>query len=73
MFATLRWPEPSSKLEDPDVILIAPDGTWEYTSYNWPEKHVILPAKIGQTYRIVVLAYRPAPQAFTLLVELQTS
>jgi hypothetical protein len=60
------WAGPSRGLYDPDIFLVAPDGGWTYASDAWPEKHVQLPVKSGNIYRVVVLSYGPALQAFVL-------
>jgi hypothetical protein len=71
LVVTMRWAGPSRGLYDPDVFLVAPDGGWTYGSDAWPEKHVSLPIKSGQTYRIVVLSYGPLLQIFTLILDVQ--
>jgi hypothetical protein len=71
LLTTMRWAGPSRALYDPDVFLVAPDGGWTYASDAWPEKHVRLPVKSGNTYRIVVLSYGPALQAFALNLKVQ--
>jgi len=55
---------------DPELFLISPDGTWEYSGGSWPERYVSLHVSTGQTFRIVVIGYQP-PQAFEVLVEVQ--
>jgi hypothetical protein len=55
---------------DPELFLISPDGAWVYSDDPWPERHVSLHGRTGQTYRIVVIGYQP-PQAFEVLVEVQ--
>ena len=72
LLATLTWTGPSRGLYDPDVFLVAADGAWVYTTDEWPEKHVSLPVKSGQIYRIVVLCYGEPSQTFTLIADLQT-
>jgi len=70
LLVAMRWVGPSRGLYDPDVFLAAPDGRWEYASDAWPEKHVTLMVKAGQTIRIVVLSYG-SPLQFSLVLRTQ--
>jgi hypothetical protein len=55
---------------DPELFVISPDGTWEYSGGWWPERYVSLHVSTGQTVRILVIGYQP-PQPFEVLVEVQ--
>jgi hypothetical protein len=70
LFATMKWAGPSRGLYDPDVFLVAPDGTWAYAPEGWPEKQVNLQIRSGQTFRIVVLSYASALQ-FRLMLRIE--
>jgi hypothetical protein len=70
LLVAMRWAGPSRGLHDPDVFVVAPDGRWDYAPDAWPEKHVSLPVKGGQTIRIVVLSYG-SPLQFTLVLKMQ--
>jgi hypothetical protein len=72
VLATLTWAGPSrGLLYDPDLFLVAPDGTRAYSQDAWPEKHVDLPARSGLTYRIVVISYGSSALAFALIADLR--
>jgi hypothetical protein len=71
MFATLQWPEPSRGLYNPDVFLVAHDGTWVYAPDGPTEKQARLAVRAGFVYHVVVLSYGAVPQAFRLTVGLQ--
>ena len=71
MRATLKWPAISRGSYNPDVILVAPDGTWTYSDDTSPVKHATLPIKSGSIYRIVVLTYGTSAQSFELIVAVE--
>lgn len=71
MFATLQWPEPSRGLYNPDVFLVAHDGTWVYAPDGPTQKQARLVVKAGLVYHVVVLSYGTVPQAFRLTVGLE--
>jgi hypothetical protein len=62
---------PSRGLSNPEIFLIAPDGSWTWSGDGWPERHVTMAARNGLVYRIVVISYGPFPDAFALTVEMQ--
>lgn len=70
--ATLTWAGPSRGVYDPDVFLVAPDGAWEYADDAWPEKHVRIRVRSGQTYRVVVMSYGATELSFGLVVKVQS-
>jgi hypothetical protein len=70
LLVAMRWNGPSRGLYDPDVFLVAADGRWEYAPDAWPEKHVSLAVRSGQTIRIVVLSYG-SPLQFSLVLKTQ--
>jgi hypothetical protein len=71
MRATLKWPGRALGAYNPDVFLVAPDGTWVYAEDTPDEKHAMLPVKRGLIYRIVVLSYGASAQAFELIVDVE--
>jgi hypothetical protein len=71
ILATLRWPPPSRGMYDPEVFLVSANGLWEWAADKFPEKHVSVPAKEHESYRVVILAYGPEPQPFELSVQFQ--
>jgi hypothetical protein len=70
LHGTLRVSGPSRGIYNPELFLVASDGTWAWAPESWPERSVSMPARRGETYRIVVLAYGPFPEAFEVTAEL---
>jgi len=68
---TLTVARPSRGMYDPELFLVAPDGSWLYAGEGWPERHLEGPAKSGLKYHIVVICYGPFPDAFVLTVGLK--
>jgi hypothetical protein len=68
---TLELPSPSRGLADPEVILIAPNGAWDFTSDAWPLRHVAMDAQSDKTYRIVVISYGPFPDTVYVQADLK--
>jgi len=70
--ATLTWAGPSRGVYDPDIFLVAPDGAWEYADDAWPEKHVRIRVRRGETYRVVVMSYGTTELSFDLILRVQS-
>ena len=66
---TLTWPPPSRGTYDPELFVIAPDGSWIYADDLPPNRHGTLPITRGVKYRIVVIAYGEFPDRFELAVK----
>jgi hypothetical protein len=54
---------------NPDVFLVAPDGSWMSAADGWPTKHVSGQVQGGLTYRVVVISYGPFPDVLQVNVE----
>jgi hypothetical protein len=66
---SLRWPS-AQGLSNPELFLVAPDGTWTYSDGPWPESRLGVATQTGVRYRIVIIAYAPL-QEFELRTEVQ--
>jgi hypothetical protein len=58
-------------MNNPELFIVAADGTWTWSGEGWPERQTTLPATAGLVYRVVVISYGPFPDAFALLVDVQ--
>ena len=73
LVATLTGSGPSRGLYNTEVFLMAGDGSWTFDrdADAWPERHVSLPARRGEAYRVVVISYGPFPDAFEVRADVQ--
>ena len=71
LVATLFLRAPSRASDNPDVIIVGPDGDWRAPDFGWPENRAQMLAKEGMSYRIVVLSYGPFPETTRLGVRLE--
>jgi hypothetical protein len=69
LLATLRVSGPSRGFYNPELFLVAPDASWYWAPEEWPERRLRLQARQGESYRIVVLAYGPFPEAFQVTAD----
>ena len=71
LVATLTASGSSRGSWNPDVFLVAPDGSWTVADDTWPTKHVSGQIQGGVAYRVVVISYGPFPDVLQVNVEVR--
>ena len=70
LLATLKVSGPTRGPYNPELFLVAPDASWYWAPEEWPERRLRLQARQGESYRIVVVAYGPYPEAFQITADI---
>ena len=66
LIATLVGSSPSRGEYNTELFLVTAEGDWRDATHTWPERQVSMPAKSGQSFRLLVLSYGPFPDAFEI-------
>jgi hypothetical protein len=61
----------SRGLDNPELFLVAAEGSWSFTGEGWPVRRATTSVRAGVSYGVVVISYGPFPDAFVLRVDVQ--